>query len=141
MSFEDVLLKRLASCHAEACCEVDAGIKAGRSISDAVSDAIEALPASKTRELRRWLIDWQAWEEWHAWQQQGWSVRRSGRLDFLLPPKGRWQKPRGARDAREPSESAVAAGAKVDGVRYQRSFLSKDGFANEYEVVKSAPSR
>ena len=73
MSFEDVMLERLAECHAEACEEVIASMKSGRSISDAVTDAIEVLPASKTRELRRWLEDWEAWEEWHAFKKRGWK--------------------------------------------------------------------
>ncbi len=88
MSFEDVMMQRLSKCHTEACDEILASVKAGRSLSDAVTDAIEALPASKTRDLRRWLEDWEAWEEWLKWQKRGWRARRSGEfVDVYAPPK------------------------------------------------------
>jgi hypothetical protein len=110
MGFEDVMLKRLAECHAEACDEVLASMKSGRVISDAVSDAIEALPASKTRELRRWLEDWEAWEEWQAFKKKGWKIGRgryNSKVLYVTAPK---QTPD---DAALPSERAVAAGANV----------------------------
>ncbi len=61
-------------------------MKDGRSVGDAVVDAIEALPASKTRDLRRWLRDWEAWEEWQDWVRRGWAVKKTGRKITLYAP-------------------------------------------------------
>ena len=76
-NFETVMLERLAECHVEACEEVLASIKAGRSLNDAVLDAIEALPSNKTRGLRRWLEDWESWEEWQEYERAGWRVEKT----------------------------------------------------------------
>lgn len=88
MSFEDVMMKRLADCHAEVCDEILASMKAGRSLSDAVMDVIEVLPASKTRDLRRWVADWEAYGDWLALKKAGWRVKRIGRefVDVFAPP-------------------------------------------------------
>jgi hypothetical protein len=114
VSFEDVMLRRLSECHAEACTEILASVKAGRSISDAVTDALEALPASKTRELRRWLEDWEAWEEWLRFKDAGWKIGR-GRHNksflYVTPPSGTK-----ADKKLRPSDRAVAAGANVRSV-------------------------
>lgn len=112
MSFEDVMMKRLASCHSEACDEILAGVKSGRSLSDAVSDAIEALPTRKSRDLRRWLEDWEAWEEWQGWKKQGWTMRRTGNEVEVKAPNLVTHPNDG------PSRKAVAAGAGVAAVKY-----------------------
>jgi hypothetical protein len=111
MSFDDVMLKRLAECHAEACEEILAGVKSGRSLSDAVSDTIEALPASKTRELRRWLDQWTAYEEWQQFEQAGWRMRkhREGYITLISPPDT-------FPGQKYPSEDVIAAAADVRAV-------------------------
>ena len=111
MTFEDVMLERLAECHAEACEEVIAGMKSGRSIGDAVADAIESLPASKTREIRRWLEDWEAWEEWKKYEQLGWSIKKKGSTIFLYC---RYRDT----SVTGPSPEAIAAGAGVHDIKY-----------------------
>lgn len=78
MGFEDVMMKRLADCHAEACEEVLKSVKSGRSLGDAVLDAIESLPKSKTRDLRRWVEDWAPWEAWQDFAAKGWRVGKRG---------------------------------------------------------------
>jgi lambda repressor-like predicted transcriptional regulator len=143
MSFEDVMMKRLAKCHAEACREILASMKkGGRSLSDAVTDAIEVLPASQSRDLRRWLKDWEAWEEWLAFKKKGWSIRKLGKgilaltiqsaSDGSFPPlyKG-------------PSERVIAAGAGVSAIKDSRGgweqFEDKRGrifYDKVYEVTR-----
>lgn len=86
MGIEDTLLARLATCHADACKEIEKSLKAGRSIGDAVADAIESLPTNKTRDIRRWLVDWEAWEEWQKWKDKGWRVEKKGRKVRLWGP-------------------------------------------------------
>jgi hypothetical protein len=54
-AFAQYLLTRLRRSHDEASKEVLAAVKAGRSVSDAALDAIQSLPASKTRRLRVWM--------------------------------------------------------------------------------------
>ena len=125
MSQEDVLLRRLAKCHAEACKEIEASVKAGRSLGDAVLDAIEALPPSKTRDLRRWLEDWEAWEEWERWAKRGYRVRKSGSRVLLTAPKKEYVKyARAERDLtdRYPSNAAVAAAAGVHVLHFANAY-------------------
>jgi hypothetical protein len=109
MSQEDVLLRRLAKCHAEACKEIEASVKAGRSLGDAVLDAIEALPPSKTRDLRRWLEDWEAWEEWEKYEAKGWRVKKVGGRVYAFAPSHQ------SRIFDGPGRAATAAGAGVQG--------------------------
>jgi hypothetical protein len=110
MGFEDVMMKRLDTCNAEACREVLAGVKSGRSLGDAVADALESLPASKTRELRRWLEDWEAWEEWKTWVALGWSITKKGGAIFVHSPN--------VHPGSGPTKAAIAAGAGVSDVKY-----------------------
>jgi hypothetical protein len=113
MSFESSMMKRLAECGTEACHEIERGLKAGRSLGDVVLDTIETLPASKTRELRRWLEDWEAWEEWLTWKERGWRVqRKGGYVDVYAPPM------LDIRDG-EPSTVAIAAAIGVQDVEVQ----------------------
>ena len=128
MSFEDVMMKRLADCHAEACNEILASVRAGRSLSDAVSDAIEALPASKTRDLRRWIEDWEAWLEWQKWRAGGWRVQRSGRSVLLILPTAKYTEHSdevAAGRRQWPSDAAVAAGAGVRAVKFRKMYERK----------------
>lgn len=54
-AFRGFLLPRLESARDEASREILAGMRSGRSLGDAVSDALESLPARKTQRLREWL--------------------------------------------------------------------------------------
>ncbi len=54
-AFAQFLLPRIERGTDEASKEVRAAMKAGRSLSDAVIDAVEALPMTKTRQLRTWV--------------------------------------------------------------------------------------
>jgi hypothetical protein len=54
-AFRDYLLPRLQQSRDEASAEVLAAVRAGRPFGDAVLDAIESLPAHKTRALREWV--------------------------------------------------------------------------------------
>ena len=110
MSFEDVMTKRLSECGAEACREVRAGLNAGRSLADAVLDAIESLPARKTRELRQWVDDWEAWEEWDGFKSKGWHIQKSGDNVYLRGPS--------LSPGKKPSMSAIAVGAGVRAVKF-----------------------
>lgn len=108
------MLERLADCHAEACEEILAGVKSGRNIGDAVLDAIESLPKSKTRELRQWLQTWEAWEEWQSWAAKGWRVKKlRGGSVRVSAPAG--MVPSEIYDD-EPPEAVIAAGAAVRAV-------------------------
>ena len=113
-NFEDVMLKRLANCHAEACEDILVSVKSGRNIGDAVLDAIESLPKSKTRELRQWLQAWEAWEEWQSWAAKGWRVTklRGGLVRVSAPAE---MAPSEIYD-NEPPEATIAAGAAVHAV-------------------------
>lgn len=111
-NFEGVMMKRLANCHADACAEIFASMKAGRSLGEAVLDAIEVLPMSKTRDLRRWVKDWEAWDEWQKWRAKGWSIRKNGPSVVARSPGAEMV---GARTP-VPSIEAVAAAASVPGV-------------------------
>lgn len=141
MSFENAMMKRLAECGAEACREVERGLEAGRSLGDAVLDAIEVLPPKETRELRRWLEDWEAFAEWLKFEGKGWSVARQGtrvELDGGPPLHRALQNNDLGAVLRmsKPSDEAIAAAANVQGVTLvglagphrQRRFL--------YKVVK-----
>lgn len=110
MGFEDVMMKRLADCHAEACKEILTSVRAGRSLGDAVADAIEAFPPSKTRDLRRWLEDWEAWHEWKNWEAAGWQIVKKGSEIFVVAPH------RYPNDG--PSKEEIMAGAGVRMMRY-----------------------
>ena len=131
MSQEDVLLRRLAKCHAEACKEIERSVKAGRSLGDAVLDAIEALPPSKTRDLRRWLEDWEAWEEWEKKSGQGWAVKKKGRRIYLFGP---------LRAGDPPSDRAIAAGAGVQRI-HARTNLEYISWLPNGDPVPSAYKR
>jgi hypothetical protein len=137
MSFEDVMMKRLAKCHAEACREILASMKkGGRSLSDAVMDAIEVLPTSKSRDLRRWIKDWEAWEEWLVFKNKGWWIRKPYKGELLLTTA-----PGGGYPIVVPSEGAIAAGAGVSKVRALtgwEQFENKHGriqYDRAYEAV------
>lgn len=54
-TFHDFMLPRLESARDEASKEVLEGLRRGRSLGDAIFDAIESLPMSKTRRLRDWV--------------------------------------------------------------------------------------
>lgn len=56
-AFQNYLLPRVEqdARRDEACAEVLASVRAGRSFGDAVLDAIESLPASATKNLRTWV--------------------------------------------------------------------------------------
>jgi hypothetical protein len=82
--------------------------KAGRSIGDAVADAIETLPVAKTRDLRRWLLDWEAWERWQTWVAKGWAVKRIEGKIYVFGPS--------SQPDDEPSDAEVAAAAEVNRV-------------------------
>jgi hypothetical protein len=117
--FEDVMMRRLANCHAEACTEILASVKAGRSLSDAVTDAIEVLPASKSRALRRWIQDWEAWEAWLVFKKKGWRVERArGGYAIVTAPRGvGGASGDGLVDKGvQPPPAAIAAGLGVRGV-------------------------
>ncbi len=148
MSFEDVMMKRLAKCHAEACREILAYVRAGSPLSDAVSFTIKQLPANKTRELRRWLEDWEAWEEWKTWQAKGWRVRKHGKgIITLVTPPATAAMPYGFHGNKWPTERVVAAGAGVRAVKDARGgwerfedARGKERFDRAYEVVEGAES-
>jgi hypothetical protein len=124
MSFEDIMRKRLADCGADACREVTKSMKAGRSLADAVLDAIEVLPASKTRDLRRWVNDWEAWGEWLDFEKAGWEVERQGRKIYVDAPMAYGMQMRQGyistsrdRIVKGPSLEAIAAAVGVESVR------------------------
>ncbi len=106
------MMERLSKCHTEACDEILASVKAGRSISDAVTDAIEVLPASKTRGLRRWLEQWEDFTEWLKWEAKGWNIRRDGKDIIVIAPANDHGK------HGQPSVKAIAAAADVPRVRF-----------------------
>ena len=59
-------------------------------MGEAVLLAIEALPASKTKQLRRIVDLFEPWCEWlDKWSEHGWSLDypRAGFVDVEMPPK------------------------------------------------------
>jgi hypothetical protein len=117
VSFEDIMMKRLAECGTEACREVDRGLEAGRPLGDAVLDAIESLPAGKTRDLRRWLEDWEAWDEWLGFKKAGWDLRVLPKGIVLLRTPEISESFGISRNSPRPSERAIAASAGVREVK------------------------
>ncbi len=100
MKFDDVMMVRLSKCGKEACDEVLKAVKSGRPINEAVLDTIEALPARKTRELRKWLDEWEAYGEWLDAKKRGWRAsidRRRGTVHIV------------GGTAPRPSDAAVSA--------------------------------
>ncbi len=143
MSFEDVMMKRLAKCHAEACDEIEEYLeylKAGVPLSDAVSYTIKELPASKTRDLRRWLEDWEAWEEWQALRKDGWRAQRLGKFVYVqslrntLAPAARGY----LRESKYGAIVAAAVGVR-HAVRYDDSIVKIDRDASRWRIT--TPSR
>lgn len=133
MKFEDVMLERLADCGKEACREVLAAVKRGRRLEDAVLDTIEALPLNKTRELRRWVEDWEAWSEWTRWQKDGWHVKKIGSHVIVKAPRSfhHWLDDSG--NALGPSDASIAAAVGAQKVSYLRD-NSRMRADNKFEV-------
>jgi hypothetical protein len=96
-----------------------------------VLDAIESLPPKETRELRRWVEDWQAWEEWERFRAKGWRIEKIRDVIYVNAPKDSTSdyfgaytyggKPRND----VPSREAIAAAAGIRAVSfYDDSTLS-----------------
>lgn len=79
-SYEDLMLPRLeATSQEEGTKYVLEEMRHGRKLSDAVLDTIEALPQSKTRRIRAWSNQLDAFMEWERWNRQGWEIEMRGR--------------------------------------------------------------
>lgn len=69
----------------------------GRRLEDAALDAIESLPAKKTRRLRAWVAQASSYSEWKLLEREGWEMERfwpqttlarEGDRFAVIPPEG-----------------------------------------------------
>jgi len=111
-AFEDLMLPRLhATKREEASKEVFDFLHHGEDLGTAVAHVIEMLPQSKTRRLRAWTAQLDAFMDWQRWAEHGWELsqrnvfaRTGERISILAPVE--------AATGREyPSVDAVAAAA------------------------------
>lgn len=85
--FEEFLAPRLEAVrHKDDAAEVVLELRDGRKLEDAVLDAIESLPASKTRRLRAWVEQAGDYSEWRSFERRGWEINKEWRSAF--PRKG-----------------------------------------------------
>lgn len=85
--FEEFLVPRLEAVrHKDDAAEVVLELWDGRKFEDAVLDAIESLPAQKTRRLRVWVEQANDYYEWRIFERHGWEIEREWRGVF--PRKG-----------------------------------------------------
>ena len=89
--FEEMLLPRLEeTARDEASAYVLEARRHGDDLGTAVIDAVESLPARKTRRLRSWVDQATAFSEWKALERQGWEIERFWANAGLAPSQGRF---------------------------------------------------
>jgi len=113
------------------------GMRSGRHLGDAIQDAIESLPASKTKRLRSWIDQLSDFEDWIAYAKAGWRMEESrSRSAFARPGDRIFVVAPSAEERKDhPSSSAVAAAAGAG----QACLVGTRG--NDmlvYEITKSA---
>lgn len=111
-TFEQAMELRLRASGTEAAREV---LELAREmyVGDAMALVIESMPKHKTRQLRRWNDDWEAWCEWVDLHDRGWEINEvtPGIVGVLAPRSF------GQEDAR-PSDGVVAAALDVSRVKF-----------------------
>jgi hypothetical protein len=115
-TFEEYIRKRLGS-RSEAG-KMIADLSKDTSLSNAVAMTIEALPATKSRELRHLVDFFEPYCRWvEDWEPKGWRIERSGSWVTLQAPEGRHWDELSARRA-HPSNDVVAAAVGVSSVEF-----------------------
>jgi hypothetical protein len=115
------MLARIRASRTEAARVVLDLYKSGRRMDDAVLDAIESMPRTKTVQLRRWSDNWKAFLEWMEFQAKGWKIVEVNRYRVMVnTPEGvdRWSLDH---EEGEAMNDAVAAGADVGAVHFLNS--------------------
>lgn len=96
-----------------------ADLEKDTSLSNAVALTIEALPTSKSRELRHIVDLFEPYCEWvEDWETKGWQIESSGAWITLTPPEGREWSELCARGGR-PSDEVIAAAAGVPSAKFE----------------------
>jgi hypothetical protein len=121
-SFEDFISRRLSP-RSEAG-KMISTLSKDTSLSNAIAMTIEALPASKSRELRHLVDLFKLYCDWvEDWEPEGWEIEVSGSWVTLLAPKGRDWGEVSRRGAHPPNNVvAVAAGVpsvQMEGAEYE----------------------
>ncbi len=118
--YEAAMLARLRASRTEAARVVLDLYKSGRRMDDAVLDAIESMPRTKTVQLRRWSDNWKAFLEWMDLQAKGWKIPHVDRYRVMVTTPHSHS---GYVSQEEGSaiNDAVAAGADVGAVKFLNS--------------------
>lgn len=113
------------------------GMRVGRRLGDAVADVIEMLPAGKTKRLRAWTAQLDAFHEWLGFEHAGWSLERLG-AGFFPRPGQRIviTAPSDEEQEKAPPDYVVAAAVNAGAVRYVGK--NKELEAVIYEVIRAA---
>lgn len=130
--YDAAMLARLRASRTEAARVVLDLYKGGRRMDDAVLDAIESMPRTKTVQLRRWSDNWKAFLEWMEFQAKGWKIPHVDRYRVMVttPVTGefadlkRVDNPARYYVSEEEGAAmneAVAAGADVGAVKFLNS--------------------
>jgi hypothetical protein len=118
--FEEFLAPRLEAVrHKDDAAEVTLELWDGRRLEDAVLDAIESLPAQKTRRLRAWVEQASDYSEWRNFERRGWEIinkewrsafpRKGERFTVVAPADVDLFESLAEKSADRPSAHAVAA--------------------------------
>jgi hypothetical protein len=80
--FEEFMAPRLERSRGDEATQVIFELWDGRRLEDAVLDAIESLPATKTKRLRAWVSQAGDYSEWRKFEREGWEIRKKWRSAF-----------------------------------------------------------
>jgi hypothetical protein len=114
--FTDAMLPRLRASSSEAS-QLVLYLAQKMPLADAVLDAIESLTTRQTIQLRRWVENWEVFNEWLDLHREGWDIKRHHHFVWLHSPKGDSTFNENYRTSRDealwPNADIVAAGADV----------------------------
>jgi hypothetical protein len=134
--FEEFMAPRLEKSSSDEATRVVLELWDGRKLEDAVLDAIESLPATKTRRLRAWVAQAGDYSEWRSYESAGWEIKKKWRGAFpragdrfiAISPEEFAE--------RRPSLPALAAAVGASEVGYVGVCTGRGECA--YEVIRTA---
>jgi hypothetical protein len=99
--FEEFMAPRLEMSQSDEATKVVLELWDGRKLEEAVLDAIESLPARKTKRLRTWVEQATDYSEWKSLERAGWRIPSfSGNTFTVIAPT--------KNDLRHPPTSVIA---------------------------------
>jgi hypothetical protein len=119
--YEAAMLARLRASRTEAARVVLDLYKSGRRMDDAVLDAIESMPRTKTVQLRRWSDNWKSFLEWMDLQAEGWKIVEVNRFRVMVTTPHAMTANYVSQEGGAAINDAVAAGADVGAVKFLNS--------------------